>query len=77
MRQSIGKQISLKIPNGKAGDNFIKELSRPFRSYADVSSMDCIALTAAFLLPILVLQRPPSRLKSKELTFHLNRRLKL
>ena len=44
-----------KIPNGKAGENFIKELSRLFRSYADGSSMDSIAFTAAFLFPILVL----------------------
>ena len=67
----------LKIPNGKAGENFIKELSRLFCSYAEGSSMESIGLTAAFLLPILVLQKPPSRLKSKEIAFHLSRRLKL
>ena len=66
-----------KIPNGKAGENFIKELSRLFRSYAEGSTVESIALTAAFLLPILVLQKPSSRQKSKELASHLNRRLKL
>ena len=66
-----------KIPNGNAGENFIKELSRLFRSYAEGSSMESTALTAAFLLPILVLQKPPSRLKSKEIASHLSRRLKL
>ena len=66
-----------KVPNGRAGDKFIKELSRLFRSYAEGSTLESIALTAAFLLPVLVLQRPSSRLKSKELASHLNRRMTL
>ena len=41
------------------------------------SSLESVALTAAFLFPILVLQKPSPKLKSKELTAHLNRRMTL
>ena len=50
---------------------------RLFRAYADNTSLEIIALKAAFLLPILVLQRPHNRskIKSKSIIDILNRRM--
>ena len=61
-----GTLETMKIPNGKVGEKFLKELSHLFRSYAEGSSLESVALTAAFLFPILVLQKPSPKLKSKE-----------
>ena len=66
-----------KVPNGNDGEKFVKEMSRLFRSYSEGSSIESVALTAAFLFPILVLQKPSSRLKSRELATHLNCRMTL
>ena len=52
----------IKLPSGKL---FVKELSRLFRQYVEGSAMQCIALRAAFLLPLLVLQKPHCRSKVK------------
>ena len=38
------------VPSGKAGKDFVQELSRLFRSYAERSSMECIALKATIRL---------------------------
>ena len=50
-----------KLPHGKHGKFFVAELSVLFRAYAYDSSKECIALKAAFLLPLLVLQKPHRR----------------
>ena len=65
------------IPRGYTGESFVKELSRLFKAYAEASALESIALKAAFLFPILILQRPSSRIKSKEVTAHIERRLAL
>ena len=66
-----------KVPQGKAGNEFVQEISRIFRSYAEASSLESIALTAAILFPILVLQKPHSQSTSKDLASHMARRIKL
>ena len=66
-----------KVPHGKSGKLFVRELSLLFRAYAEDSSKECIALKAAFLLPLLVLQKPFRRSKAKDHVTALERRLTL
>lgn len=47
-----------KVPHGKSGKSFVQELSLLFRAYGEDSAKECIALKAAFLFPLLVLQKP-------------------
>ena len=57
-----------RVPSGKAGNTFGHELSRLFREYANGSCLESIALKAAMIFPILLLQKPfPS---SKKQTAH-------
>ena len=52
---------SFKVPLGKAGKEFVHELSRLFLAFASASSMESIALKATIVLPILLLQKPHRR----------------
>ena len=47
-----------------------------FQAYADASALESVALYAAMVMPALLLQNPHSKLKAKEHTTHLDRRLK-
>ena len=53
------------------------ELSRLFLAFASASSMESIALRAAIVLPILLLQKPHCKSKAKEHTTCLERRLRV
>ena len=66
-----------KVPSGKPGKAFVKELARLFASYGEESALEAIALKAAFTLPVLMLQKPNPRSKTKEHSVHLQRRLDL
>ena len=66
-----------RVPSGKVGNAFVFELSRLFKSYGSSSALESIALTAAMLLPLLLLQRPSKGAKRTELIHHLDRRLTL
>ena len=66
-----------KVPSGKAGNLFVKELSRLFAAYVDDSALQLVALSAAMVVPALVLQKPSKTSKSKEHTRLLERRLSL
>ncbi len=44
------------IPMGKAGSSFISELAGLYRAYAEMSSLECIALKAAAIIPTLLLK---------------------
>ena len=57
------------IPYGKEDKLFIIELTHLFHLYSDDSAMECITLKAAFVFPILVLQKPHHRSKVKD---HVN-----
>ena len=63
------------VPSGKAGKAFVSELARLFRSYADGSAFESIALTAAMILSQLLLQKPSTKSKAHEhlkcLAWHL------
>lgn len=67
-----------RVPSGKVGEAFIQDLSQLFKSYAGSSSaLESIALTAAMLMPLLLLQCPFKGANHKELISHLDRRLTL
>ena len=56
------------VPSGKAGKAFANELARLFRSYADSSALECIALKAAMILPPFLLQKPTPKSKARDHT---------
>ena len=66
-----------KVPSGKAGKAFVRELSRMFNAYAEGSALESMAMKAAMTMPALLLQKPSSRSKAKEHATHLERHLKL
>ena len=68
---------SFKVPTGKTGKEFTNELSRLFLAFASASSMETVALRAAIVLPILLLQKPHRRSKAKEHVACLERRLRI
>ena len=64
------------VPVGKAGCRFVQKLSRLFQSYADCSALEGIAFKAAMVMPILLLQKPHFKSRSKEDARVLERRFK-
>ena len=65
------------VPSGSAGKSFVSELARLYQAYADSSSLECIAMKATTVFPILLLQKPSRTSKSKDHVKHLQRRIKL
>ena len=63
------------VPSGRVGKAFVSELTIMFKAYADGSALESIALTAAMLLPLLLLQKPHKRSKAREHTQCLERHL--
>ena len=60
------KSNSFKLPQGMQGKNFVSELARLFEAFATRSPLESIALKAATVIPILVLQKPRRNSKSRE-----------
>ena len=71
------KRNLFKVPSGRTGKSFIRELTRMFQAYADASALESVALEAAMIMPALLLQKPHPKSKAKEHTAHLDHRLKL
>ena len=71
------KRNLFKVPSGKAGTAFVRELSRMFRAYADGSALEGIAMRAAMVMPALLLQKPHPRSKAKDHVLSLERCLNL
>ena len=46
------------VPSGSVGKDFIRELTSLFTAYAQGSAMESIALTAAMVICVLLLQKP-------------------
>ena len=63
------------VPLGKAGKDFVSELSRLFQAFGIASTSESIALKAATVLPILLLQKPYRASKTKDHIICLERRL--
>ena len=51
------RRIFSKVSSGKARKDFIRELTRMFRAYADSSAIESVALKAAMAMPALLLQK--------------------
>ena len=64
-------------PLGNVGKSFVADLSRLYNAFATGSALESIALMAAIVLPILVLQSPHCRSRVKEHIACLERCLKL
>lgn len=60
------KMNLFKVPYGKAGKAFVSELARLFKAFATSSALESIALKAATLAPILLLQKPARKSKAKD-----------
>ena len=63
------------VPLGRAGRAFVNELSRLYLAYGTASALEPVALKAAIVLPILLLQKPSKKSKTKEHIQCLERRL--
>ena len=66
-----------KVPSGRVGKLFVHELARLFLVYAEGTTLESIALTAAMTMPSLLLQKPHRSSKVKEHIHCLECRLKL
>ena len=66
-----------KIPLAKCGRAFVTEQARLFCAYANGSALECVALKAAMIMPILLLQRPYVKSKDWDHVEHLTHRLSL
>ena len=64
-----------KVPYGKAGKSFVSELTRMYKAFATSSAMESIAMKAAVVLPILLLQKPSAKSKAKDHSACLQRRM--
>ena len=60
------KKNCFKIPQGNAGKSFAKELARLFQAFATGSALASVALKAATVLPLLVLQKSHRNSKTKD-----------
>ena len=69
------KMNLFKVPYGKAGKSFVSELARLFKAFATSSALESVALKAATLMPILLLQKPARKSKAKDHITCLERRL--
>jgi len=64
-----------KIPRGNVGKSLVAELSRLYNAFASGSALESIALMAAIVLQIMVLQSPHRRSRVKEHIACLERRM--
>ena len=72
----LWRRNSFILPFGKAGREFVGELSKLYQAFASASALESIALKAATVLPILLLQKPQKASKAKEHATCLERRLR-
>ena len=63
------------VPFGKAGRSFVSELSRLYLAFGSSSILEAVALKAATVFPILLLQKPSRASKTKDHINCLERRL--
>ena len=52
------KRNVFRIPSGKAGKAFVSEMAKLFQAFAEEHRIESFALTAAVVLPHLLLQKP-------------------
>ena len=71
------KRNLLDVPFNRCGRAFTSELTQLFNCFAEQSPSESIALTAAMLFPMLILQKPNGKLKSRAVHAIIQRRLDL
>ena len=71
------KKNMFTLPNGAAGKNFIRELTRLLTAWHEDSPLKNVAMKAIHVMPALLLQKPAKNSKAKDHTDALNRRLEL
>ena len=65
-----------KVPHGSTGKSFVSEPNRMYMAFATGSAMEYIAMKAAIVLPVLLLQKPSRNSKAKEHSACLGSHLK-
>ena len=65
------------LPTGKAGTNYIDEITRLLNSWIDNTALSTTAFKAIMIMPILLLQKPSKKSKAKDDLKALKRRLDL
>ena len=75
--QAFFKRNLFKIPSGKAGKDFINEMTFWLRQFNIKSKLNKIALKVMMVLPTLLLQKPSQKSKAKQHTLSLERRITL
>ena len=70
-----GEKNLFRVPYGRVGKDFVFELAKLYHAFANGSALESIALKAASLMPVLLLQKPARRLKTSDLISCLERRL--
>lgn len=71
------KRNIFKVSSGKHEQAFVNELMRLFNTFAEATSMECIALTAAMVLLSLILQKTSRPSKTEDDVHCIERRMKL
>ena len=64
-----------RVPYGRVGKDFVFELAKLYHTFANGSAFESIALKAASLMPVLLLQKPACRFKTSDLISCLERHL--
>ena len=65
-----------KVPPGKAGNSFVKELTRLIRAYAKASALEAVALKAVMAMPHPLLQKSYRTSKAKDHVLQLEHGLR-
>ena len=63
------------VPSGNVGKSFVSELARLFESYVESTALESVAMYCAFLMPVLLLQKPHTSSTNKDHVVCLERRL--
>ena len=64
------------VPSGKAGKEFVHEVTRLISSYAQGTALESVSLYAVMTACVLLLQKPFHTLKTRDHVLELERRLK-
>ena len=65
------RESLFKIPLAKCGSAFVTEQAHLFRAYATASVLECVALKAAMIMPVFLLQWPYAKSKDSDHVEHL------
>ena len=75
--QVMFKKNLFKLPSGKAGKDFINEMTFWLRQFNKNTKLNAVAFKVLMILRTLLLQKPSAKSKAKQHTLSLERRLQL